>query len=87
MRLLVVVAHPDDESFGCGSILAHAAASGHETAVLCATRGEAGESRIDTADIAGLREAELRAAAAILGVGLVRLLDHQDSGMAGEPLR
>ena len=85
MRLLVVIAHPDDESFGCGSVLAHAAAAGHETAVLCATRGEAGHSRIPTDDLAALREAELRAAAAILGVGEVRLLDHLDSGMDGDP--
>jgi LmbE family N-acetylglucosaminyl deacetylase len=82
-RLLVVVAHPDDESFGCGSVLLHAAAGGDETAVLCATRGEAGESRTPTADLAALREAELRAAAAILGVGTVRVLDHADSGMDG----
>lgn len=84
-RTLVVVAHPDDESFGCGSILAHAAAEGHETAVLCATRGEAGESRLPTADLAGMREAELRAAATILGVGSVIVLDHADSGMDGLP--
>lgn len=85
MRLLVVVAHPDDESFGCGSVLAHAAASGYGTAVLCATRGEAGESRVPSADLAALREQELRAAARILGVGEVRLLAHADSGMHGEP--
>jgi N-acetyl-1-D-myo-inositol-2-amino-2-deoxy-alpha-D-glucopyranoside deacetylase len=83
--LLVVVAHPDDESFGCGSVLAHASRAGHDTAVLCATRGEAGESRIRTDDLAGLRESELRAAARILGVGTVRLLNHADSGMAGPP--
>jgi N-acetyl-1-D-myo-inositol-2-amino-2-deoxy-alpha-D-glucopyranoside deacetylase len=81
----VVVAHPDDESFGCGSILAHASAVGYETAVLCATRGEAGESRIDSEDLGALREAELRTAADVLGVGTVRLLDHRDSGMAGDP--
>jgi N-acetyl-1-D-myo-inositol-2-amino-2-deoxy-alpha-D-glucopyranoside deacetylase len=84
MRLLVVVAHPDDESFGCGSVLASATASGYEAAVLCATRGEAGESRIDTDDLAALREAELRAAATVLGVGEVRLLGHGDSGMTGD---
>jgi LmbE family N-acetylglucosaminyl deacetylase len=85
MRLLVVVAHPDDESFGCGSLLAHTVAEGYDTAVLCATRGEAGDSRIPTDDLAGLREAELRAAAVILGVQEVRLLDHVDSAMSGEP--
>lgn len=85
MRLLVVVAHPDDESFGCGSVLAHARAAGFETAVLCATRGEAGESRVPADDLAAAREAELRAAAVVLGVGEVRLLDHADSGMDGEP--
>lgn len=86
MRTLVVVAHPDDESFGCGSILAHAAANGHETAVICATRGEAGASRVATDDLAALREAELRAAATILGVGTVVVLDYVDSGMDGAPV-
>ena len=43
LRLQVVVAHPDDETFGCGSTLLHAAQVGAVTAVTCATRGEAGE--------------------------------------------
>ena len=85
MRVLIVVAHPDDESFGCGSVLARAAANRCDTVVVCATLGEAGESRIETEDLAALRDSELRAAAAILGVGQVRLLGHLDSGMAGEP--
>jgi N-acetyl-1-D-myo-inositol-2-amino-2-deoxy-alpha-D-glucopyranoside deacetylase len=58
---------------------------GYETTVLCATRGEAGDSRLDTADLAAHRERELRHAAHILGVRDVRLLGHGDSGMAGEP--
>lgn len=85
MRILVVVAHPDDESFGCGSVLAAAAAAGDETFVVCATRGEAGETRIPSDDLAALREAELRAAAEVLGVSEVRVLDHHDSGMDGDP--
>ena len=85
MLLLVVVAHPDDESFGCGSILLHARATGYDTAVLCATRGEQGESRVDVDDLGALREAELRDAARILGVSTVRLLEHRDSGMDGPP--
>ncbi len=85
--MLVVVAHPDDETFGCGSLLLHAAASGARTAVVCATRGEAGRVapgvRVPTTGVAGLREAELRAAARALGVSDVELLGFTDSGMDG----
>src|SRR4051812_489345 len=85
--LLVVVAHPDDETFGCGSLLLHAADAGVRTAVCCATRGDAGEWPEDLVlppgGIAEQREAELRAAAAALGVSRVEVLDFLDSGMAG----
>ena len=88
VRVLVVVAHPDDETFGCRSLLLHAARSGAHTAVVCATRGEAGavEPGVDVPDgIGALREAELRDAALELGVTDVDLLDFEDSGMEGEP--
>lgn len=86
-RVQVVVAHPDDETFGCGSVLLNAAATGAVTAVCCATRGEAGEiapgSRIDLPGLAAARERELHNAAALLGVDRVELLGFADSGMAG----
>ncbi|MGB7448823.1 MAG: PIG-L family deacetylase [Ornithinimicrobium sp.] len=84
-RLLAVVAHPDDETFGCGSLLLHAASSGMVTAVVCATRGEAGEVAGDlTGDLATVREAETRKAAEVLGVSDVTFLDLLDSGMSGD---
>lgn len=86
-RWLVAVAHPDDESFGCGSTIAHAAVRGAEVTVVCATRGEAGESvpgSVDGADLGTVRETELRRAAGRLGVARVELLDYRDSGFDGD---
>lgn len=87
-RLQVIVAHPDDETFGCGSLLLHARSSGAVTAVCCATRGEAGEVadgvEIPPGGVGELREGELRAAAHLLGVERVDLLDFRDSGMTGD---
>ena len=88
LRLQVVVAHPDDETFGCGSLLLHAAAAGVVTAVCCGTRGEAGEwpeeMVLPRGGIAEQRELELRAAADALGVSQVDVLDFADSGMSGD---
>jgi len=87
--LLMLVAHPDDETFGGGSLLLHAAAQGARTVVVCATRGEAGEPtpRVSVSDggLGELREAELRGAARALGVAEVELWDLRDSGMDGPP--
>lgn len=83
-RVQVVVAHPDDETFGCGAILLHARALGAVTAVVCATRGEAGESTVPHDDLGEVREAELRRAARLLGVSRVDVLGFGDSGMSGE---
>ncbi|MCB0965319.1 MAG: PIG-L family deacetylase [Ilumatobacter sp.] len=86
-HVAAVVAHPDDESFGCGSLLAMASAIGAHVTVICATRGESGERRPDpTTDawpLGLLREAELCQAAVVLGVDDVVILDYVDSGFAG----
>ena len=86
VRLLVTVAHPDDETFGTGSVIALAAEHGAQVTVCCATRGEAGDVRglTSAAEIAAVREAELRSAGTALGVAHFILLDYVDSGMTGE---
>lgn len=90
MKLLVTVAHPDDEAFGCGSVLAHAQQRGLESVVACATRGELGEPSPDLGatpspeELGAIREAELREATALLGVSHVELLGWTDSGMDGQ---
>jgi LmbE family N-acetylglucosaminyl deacetylase len=92
MKLLVTVAHPDDEAFGCGSVLAHAHAVGMEAVVACATRGELGEpapglcpAHPTPEQLGSIREAELRSATALLGVSRVELLGWVDSGVDGDP--
>lgn len=87
--LLVALAHPDDETFGVGGVMARAAREGHRVVIVCATRGEAGEiadpSLATMETLGDVREGELRAAARALGVTDVRFLGHRDSGMAGTP--
>lgn len=88
-RLLVVVAHPDDETFGCGSLLLRAADEGIMTAVCCATKGDAGEPApgyvVPDGDLGAAREAELHAAARAMEVSRVDVLAYGDSGMGGDP--
>jgi LmbE family N-acetylglucosaminyl deacetylase len=88
LKLMCILAHPDDESNGFGGTLAQYAAEGVETYLLTATRGESkGGWRGDPKDFPGLeafgrmREAELRASANILGVREVCLLDYIDGDL------
>ncbi|HEV2369580.1 MAG TPA: PIG-L deacetylase family protein [Acidimicrobiales bacterium] len=82
---LAVFAHPDDESFGLGAVLAHLVAQGTPTGALCFTRGEA--STLGKADDLGtLRAAELAAAGAVLGLASTAVLDYPDGGLAEQPL-
>jgi LmbE family N-acetylglucosaminyl deacetylase len=87
--LLAVFAHPDDETFGTGGTLALYASRGVAVHVLCATRGEVGTVAPDMlkgyANIAELREAEVRCAGIHLGLAGLHFLGYRDSGMSGSP--
>lgn len=90
--LLAVHAHPDDESFSTGGLLAKYAALGFQTILVFCTRGEAGEIQ-DPAfvppapgmTIEDIRKMELEKALKVLQVGSVHFLGYRDSGMPGSP--
>ncbi len=85
--LLVILAHPDDESFGPGGTLAKYAHNGTAVHYVCGTRGESGT--VDAAHLNGyasvaeLRTAELMCAAKALRLASVHFLGYRDSGMPG----
>lgn len=85
-KVLAIVAHPDDESFGLGAVLAAFAASGSVVSVLCMTRGEASTLHGVDGDLAEVRAQELQRAAEILGVTRVGLLGYPDGDLATVPL-
>lgn len=85
--LLSIFAHPDDESFGAGGIMALAAAAGNPVWVLCATNGDQGgkpgEVGVDHSLDPDIRREELRCACQALGVAEPIFLGYRDSGMEG----
>jgi LmbE family N-acetylglucosaminyl deacetylase len=80
--LLVILAHPDDESFPMGGTLAKYAAQGVRVELICATRGEAGIPGKSPVETAQIRERELRAAASVLGLSKVHFLGYEDGKLA-----
>ena len=87
LRLLAVLAHPDDECLGNGGAIAHYGAQGVGTYLVCATRGERGRyfdpalPRPSDDEVGRVREAELRAAAEVLGIREVAFLDYTDGSL------
>jgi len=95
-RLLLVHAHPDDETIGTGATMAHYSASGAAVTLITCTLGEEGEILVpelaqlaaDQADqLGGVRIGELANAMQVLGVEDHRFLGgagrFRDSGMIG----
>jgi LmbE family N-acetylglucosaminyl deacetylase len=95
LRLMAVLAHPDDESLGLGGLLAAMAAERVEVAIVTATRGEGGRylehrsgpEHPGREKLAEIREAELRCAAEVLGVTDVSILGLADGRVDQAPAR
>lgn len=84
LSLMAVYAHPDDEQGVSGSF-ARYARQGVNTTIICATRGEVGEIapgvEATPETLGHVREAEMRCAAAKIGLRHLYMLDYRDSGM------
>jgi len=84
-RILVIVAHPDDESFFSADTIRKNADAHGSTVVLCATRGERGASHLAkpmTIKALGMvRSRELRRASALMGITKLVQLGIPDGGV------
>jgi N-acetylglucosamine malate deacetylase 2 len=78
-RPLAVVAHPDDESFGLGAVLARFVDDGAWPSVLCFTHGEASTLHGVPGNLRRIRAREVHRAAELLGVHDVHL-GHRPDG-------
>jgi LmbE family N-acetylglucosaminyl deacetylase len=92
--LLLVHAHPDDESFSTGGLIARTVAEGRRVDLVTCTGGEEGEIHDPDLDVdeakprlREIRREELECSVRVLGNGKLRLhlLGYRDSGMMGTP--
>ncbi len=80
LRVLVVLAHPDDPEFYCGGTVARWVSEGAEVTYCLLTRGDKGDDDVGTDSelLAQKRMSEQRMAAEVLGVKNVIFFDHPD---------
>ncbi len=78
-KVLAVFAHPDDEAFGPGGLIAKLTKDGATVHLMCATKGEAGRN-------AGSRDKELLESAKVLGVSKVEFLGFKDGEIGNNDL-
>ena len=84
-NILVISAHPDDETLFCGGTLARYAQQGHAVYILETTRGEGGEvgdpPLTSKENLGAFREQEARDAARVLGAEDIFFLPYADPHM------
>jgi LmbE family N-acetylglucosaminyl deacetylase len=80
-RVLVLAPHPDDEAIGCGGAICLHRQHGDPVRVAFLTSGEQGLGDLPAAEVHAIREAEARAAAAVLDVDRIDFLRLPDQGL------
>ncbi|MFD0693279.1 PIG-L deacetylase family protein [Paenibacillus sp. GCM10027628] len=82
-NILLIVAHPDDET-ACGGTIAKLAGQGHEVAVAVATNGNKGthDRTVTPERLASVRRAEMQEACSRLGVRGIHFLEYDDGTLA-----
>jgi LmbE family N-acetylglucosaminyl deacetylase len=81
VNVLVIAPHPDDEAIGCGGAVLNHADAGDRVVVAVLTSGELGLKNLPREEAWRVREAESRAAAAILGTAATHFLRLPDWGL------
>ena len=81
-EVLVVCAHPDDESFGLGSVIGILSEQAIKVRVLCFTHGEASTLGDSSRPLWEVRSEEFSSAANILGIEDAELLSYPDGHLA-----
>lgn len=83
-RVLAVMAHPDDVDFGAAGTVRAWTEAGIEVSYCLITNGDAGgfDPTVPRSEIPRIRQAEQRAAGAVLGVTDVRFLGYRDGELS-----
>ncbi|MCO1603837.1 PIG-L deacetylase family protein [Desulfosporosinus nitroreducens] len=86
-EMLLIFAHPDDESFALGGTIAKYAEQGIRITLVVATKGEAGKAAgiCKPEELGLVREQELRRAAEVLGIAEVIFLGYKDKEVPLSP--
>lgn len=86
-QMLLIFAHPDDESFALGGTIAKYAQQGVHITLVAATKGEAGKTFgiCKPEELGLIREQELRRAAEVLGISNIIFLEYLDKELPMAP--